>query len=218
MNACREPVSWLRLERYHLRELPPDERQKLAEHLCACPTCRAQLRQIEDDERTLPPLDLPAPARAAPRWRWLAFGAPILAAAVVLVLVLPPASPERPAARVAWKGGELALALVREREGVVQADPDSYRDGDRFAVLLTLPPGEHGWDLVVLQEDEASFPLAGGTTSGGNRVPLGAFVLTGPGDAAVCAVAGEERPTRERLRAEGVAALGEGAVCVGLRR
>jgi hypothetical protein len=214
MNPCHEPISWLRLEHFHLGEAPPEEHRLVTEHLATCPACRARLTEIEDDTRTLPPLPLPERAPAVSWWRWFALGAPVLAAAVALVLLIPPAARDLPGPRVTYKGGELALDLVRERGQ--QASPTTFVDGDRFQVLLTLPPGGMAWDLVVLQEGEAFFPLEGGISPGGNRVPVGAFTLTGPGDALVCAVAGEEQPSRKTMRAEGAEALGEGAVCVRL--
>ncbi|MFH1469302.1 MAG: zf-HC2 domain-containing protein [Pseudomonadota bacterium] len=218
MTPCHEPISWLRLEHFHLGELPAEQHRLVAAHIAACPACRAQLAEIEDDSRTLPPLPLPAAPAPAPWWRRWSLLAPatlpLMVAALALILLIPPATPELPGPRVAFKGGELALALVRARGE--QAAPSTYLDGDRFQVLLTLPPGGLAWDLVVLQAGEAFFPLEAGVCAGGNRVPVGAFTLTGPGDAVVCAVAGEGRPSRDALQAQGAAVLGEGAVCVGL--
>jgi hypothetical protein len=223
MNACHEPISWLRLEHYHLGELPQEEHSHIQAHLHDCPHCRAMLADIEDDARTLPPLPLPDTARtpAEPWYRRyftiLTIG-PVMAAALALLMLLPPAStqPELPGPRVQYKGGELAIALVRERAGVIQQDPDAYRDGDVFQVLITTPPGTHPWDLVVLQDGQAFFPLPAGTTPGGNRVPVGSFELTGPGDAAVCVMAGEGRVEHAILEAEGAEVLADGAVCVTL--
>ena len=224
MNACHEPISWLRLEHYHLGELPQEERSHIQDHLHDCPHCRAMLADIEDDARTLPPLPLPdtasSPAQPWYRRTFTIFTiGPVMAAAIALLMLFPPSpDPQLPGARVAYKGGELAIALVRERAGVVKQDPSAYRDGDRFQVLLTTPPGQHPWDLVVLQDGQAFFPLPTGTTPGGNREPIGTFTLTGPGDAAVCVMAGEGLVEHSVLESSGAEALADGSVCVTLRQ
>ena len=56
------PVSWLRLERYHLGEIRGRERAVVAEHLAACPACAACLARIEqDDAVALPALPVALP-------------------------------------------------------------------------------------------------------------------------------------------------------------
>lgn len=224
MNACHEPISWLRLEHYHLGELPPGEHSHIQAHLHDCPHCSAMLAEIEDDARTLPPLPLPDASPAQPWYRRLsillpAVAGPVLVATVALILVLPPViSPELPGPRVAYKGGELAIDLVRERAGAIKQSPKAYKDGDRFELLVTTPPGQHTWDLVVLQQGQAFFPLEPGSVSGGNRQVVGAFVLTGPGAADVCVVVGEDLPARSELEARGAEALAEDAACVTLKQ
>ncbi len=222
MNACHEPISWLRLEHYHIGELPPGEHSQVQTHLDSCPHCRAMLAEIEDDARTLPPL--PLPSTAQPWYRRLSvlipsIATPVLVAALALVMVLPPTdSDQLPGSRVAYKGGELAVRLVRERAGAIAQDSTTYVDGDRFEVLISTPPGQHAWDLVVLQEGQAFFPLEGGEVQGGNTVSLGFFALAGPGDAAVCAMVDEGRVDRAELQARGAEALADGAACVTLKQ
>jgi len=224
MNACHEPISWLRLEHYHIGELPPDVHNQVQAHLDDCPHCREMLAEIEDDARTLPPLPLPDASPAQPWYRRLsilfpAVAGPALVAAIALILVLPPTThPDLPGPRVAYKGGELAIDLVRERAGVVRPGPKAYQDGDRFSVLVTTPPGEHAWDLVVLQQGQAFFPLESGATPGGNRVTVGAFTLTGPGEVSVCVMVDEGRIDRDILSLDGADALAEDAACVTLRQ
>ncbi len=220
MNACHEPISWLRLEHYHLGELPPQERALVQSHLQGCPCCATQLQEIEDDARTLPPLPVPLPELSNPWWRrWQllvpAAAAPAFAVALALLVLLPPEQGDIPGSRVAYKGGELAIALVRERAGTIQQDPASYIDGDRIKVLISTPPGEHSWDLALFQSDEVFFPLQTGTLQGRNRAPVGAFRLTGPGDATICALVGAP-PERALLQQQGPPALGEGAACLTL--
>ena len=223
MNACHEPISWLRLEHFHLGELPQEERGHIQAHLHDCPHCRAMLAEIEDDGRTLPPLPDTAPS-AKPWYRRLdilfpAVAGPVLVAALALILVLPPSTtPGLPGPRVAYKGGELAIDLVRERAGVTRQSPKAYQDGDRFAVLITTPAGERHWDLVVLQQGQAFFPLEPGATSGGNRTNVGAFTLTGPGAADVCVMVGDGIPPRSELESRGAEALANGAACVTLKQ
>jgi hypothetical protein len=222
MNACHEPLSWLRLEHYHLGELPQGEHSLVQAHLDSCPHCRAMLAEIEDDARTLPPLPLPEPAASQPWYRHLSIllpsvAGPVLVAALALFILLPPTDdPQLPGHRVSIKGGELLIALVRERDGVRQDNPSAYLDGDRFQVQLSTPPGTHSFDLVVLQDGQAFFPLEPGALHGGNRQVAGAFRLTGPGDAAVCAMVDEGRVSRDQLQALGAQALEDSAACVTL--
>jgi len=183
-------ISWLRLERLHLGELSEVEQGPVQAHVDGCPVCQEALSGIRADARRLPalPVALPVPS-ATPWWRraWL----PALAmAAAAMVVVAIPTEPEtageveRVVERVSYKGGELAIALVREdgsRAGV-------YRDGDRFQVRLTCPPGEREWAVVVSQEGEEVRPLVNaGPLSCGNEVVAGTFAITGPGEAVVCA-------------------------------
>ncbi len=226
MNACHEPVSWLRLEHYHLGELPPGEHSTIQAHLDGCAHCRAMLAEIEDDARTLPPLPLPDATPAQPWYRRLSIlipsvAGPVLVAALALILVLPPATtdPELPGRRITTaKGDVVAIDLVRERDGVTRQSPDAYQDGDRIQVQLTTTPATHSWDLVVLQDGQAFFPLEPGTTPGGNRQVVGTFAITGPGDAAVCVMVDEGRVERAILEARGAESLADGAACVTLEQ
>lgn len=196
--ACTSrPISWLALERFHLGECPPAERSRIAGHLESCPACRSCLDRIQQDAGTeLRPLALPASPSARSRkalWPWLGLAAAAAAAAILALVLLHPGSlPDRGAAfpgkRVAVKGGELALSLVRDRGGVQVSDPGTYRSGDRFKVLVTCPPGEVFVEVAVFEENEVGFPLpAGQALACRNLAPIpGAFALTGIGEAHVC--------------------------------
>jgi len=223
LHCSGEPVSWLRLERYHLGELPEQERVELTAHLKGCEACRASLEAIEGDDRALPPLPT---TESAPRESWLGnlFGprwAPVLAAAaaVLLAVVLAPELErgDLPPSRITLKGGDLAISLVRERDGVVVEDPEAYRPGDRLQVRLTCPEKREPtrWDVVVFQAGETLFPLADPQPLRcGNKVMLpGAFRLTGGAPAAVCLIVGEELPARAELGGSGLAGLPRNAVC-----
>lgn len=186
MATCvGEPVSWLRLERHALGELEGEERAAVEAHLGACPACRACRDRLEQ------PLPLPAlpPVRSpwarlvawtARRWTPLAVAA---AAAGALVATL-----GAPGDQVRAKGGDVTLELVREHDGVVDADPGAFLPGDRWKALVTCPPGRrHAIELAVFQDHEWSAPLAPATIACGNAVPLpGAFRLGAGGDARVC--------------------------------
>jgi hypothetical protein len=187
MTCIGEPVSWLRLEEHALAE-----DAAVARHLDACSACRAAFATIEADrDRALPPLgDLAIAAaarrRRALRTRWLAAATVAAAAAVVLLAVLR----REPKTLPGIKGGDgLVLDLVRERSGEVVAGPVSYRDGDRFEVLVTCARrGALTVDLTVEQAGQTFTPLAPAQVRCGNRVPLpGAFSLTGTTPARVCA-------------------------------
>jgi anti-sigma factor RsiW len=219
-SACiGQPVSWLALERFHLGELPEPQRAEIADHLRACPACQQCLESIQADEAVaLPPLRpvvATAAARPASRWRWsfvgLGFASAAAAAAVALVLLHGPGAPRLdqpwPPSRVAVKGGEVAIALVRERAGATVQEPTTFAAGDRFKVLVTCPPGEEVVDVVVHQGGTAAFPFpAPQRVSCANLVPLpGAFTLTGRDPARVCLVASPAPLARDRI--------GRGTVC-----
>jgi hypothetical protein len=217
-----EPVSWLRLERYHLGELGAQERARVAEHLASCAACAACLERIAQDDAvalpTLPPL---APRRAARR-RWPVRAAATvgaLAAAAVVVLTLRPAghagnegAATRPAERV--KGDAVAFALVRDDGARIDGNEGLYSPSDRFKAIVTCPPGTAArFDVVVYDAEGASFPLGEGAQSVacGNGVPMaGAFRLTGPGDETVCLVWGPEETVERARIARGLEGLGVG--------
>ena len=187
MTCIGEPISWLRLEQHALAA--SDE---VARHLAECGACRACFATIEADRgRALPPLGEVAMAaaagrRRAVRTRWLAAATVAVAAAVVLLAVLR----RDPESLPGIKGGDdLVLDLIRERSGEVAAGPVSFRDGDRFEVLVTCARrGEVAVDVTIEQAGEVFTPLAPARIRCGNRVPLpGAFSLTGSAPARVCA-------------------------------
>lgn len=206
------PVSWLRLERHALGELPAADARAVDEHLAGCPTCRACFEQTRETI-ALPPL--PRAVDTAPRtpwWRaWPTWtGAAVAAAALLLVIILRPDGGGHrggalPGPRVAYKGGELAIDLVRERGGDTSLDPTRYRDGDRFAVLVTCPPGDRWVDVVVDQDGRRDFPIDAARVACGNRVDVGAFRLTGDSPATICVIAGDARPQRHALPGDGAA-------------
>ena len=225
MNACSEPISWLRLERYQLSELTGGEGLAVERHLRSCEACRRCLARVEE------PLALPElaalPVRAArARASWagrrvrLTLAGTALAAAAALLLVIRPSGPgveptELPRV-IAVKGGELALSLVREHAGDVALDTTRFAVGDRFKVLLTCPPPMRPFvDVVVLQDGQAFFPFSATQLSecGNERALDGAFTLDG-GVALVCAIADEGAPvSRDALRRQGRAGLPALTVC-----
>jgi hypothetical protein len=190
--------------------------------------CRSCLAELEAPIALAP---LPATVRAPgllERWQkyWFGAGAVTLAAAAAILLIvlrparpLPVAAPEPPPARVAVKGGELAIELVREHAGSTATDPARFADGDRFKVLLTCPPGERPVDVMVEQDGVRGFPLAARTIPCGNRVALeGAFSISGSwAPVTVCAIAPERRRAdRVLLGATPLPRLAN-AVCVTIR-
>jgi len=196
-----EPVSWLRLEQ---NALAPDP--VVAQHLEECAACRACFTSIEAGRgRPLPRLGEVAIAAAARRRRlgrarWIATGTALAAAAAVLLVVLGRGEKNMPGIK---GGDDLVLDLVRERAGEVVADPVSYRDGDRFKLLVTCAaPGEVEVAVTVEQAGELFTPLAPARISCRNRIVLpGAFVLTGDQPAVVCAALAGSRSCIE-LRAD----------------
>ena len=207
------PISWLRLERYQLGELPPAERDAVAGHLGGCDRCRACLEQI----RSLEGADLPAlpaglapaapsPAAAGPtvpirrRWsapgrggrsaRWVLLGLSAASVAAALVLIVTRPGDLRPPHRqvIRTKGGDVAFELVRERAGSVAWDAAAFSAQDRFKFVLSCPPPLRVYaDVAVVQADGTAFPAEPVAISCANRVALpGAFRITGAGPAEVC--------------------------------
>ncbi len=230
--ACvSEPVSWLDLELYALGELPGEQLRAVDQHLAQCEACQGCLDTIQADAVALPalpgiePAAKPAPEPAPeqrPWWRWLRWSlAPAVAvAAAVLLAVLLPEDPavDLPPRRVAIKGGDLALTLVRRRGAATTDAPRTFAPGDRFKVEVTCPPGQTlGWDVVVYQGGKAAFPFTpGGSLLCGNREPLaGAFGVTGDQPAHVCLVVGAGLK-RARLGG-GPQRLPSSAACLSLR-
>ena len=155
-------------------------------------------------------------------WGWLRWAlapAAVAMAAVLLVLLLPD-DPTRtttlPPRRVAIKGGELALTLVRRRGEVITQDPRTFAAGDGFKVEVTCPPGQVlGWEVVVFQAGEATFPFSpAGPLICGNREPLaGAFSITDTSRADICLVVGA--PDRAAL-SRGPGHLPPSSACVSV--
>ena len=231
--SSRQPVSWLTLELFALGELPGHEINEVQQHLDHCEACRGCLEVIRQDQPELPPLPaleaLTAPNEAAAKpvrrwWRLSWIPALITASAALLLLLLPPPDdaplPHHPPRRVAIKGGELSLTLVRKRGHSTLRQPRTHKPGDRFKVEVSCPPGQllH-WDVVVFSGAEASYPLTpGGPLPCGNNEPLpGAFGLTGEHPAVVCVVVNAAGPVgRRALSRQGLTALPASAVCEAL--
>lgn len=220
MIACiGEPISWLRMERYQLNELPEAERSEIARHLEACPSCGSCFQHVAA-ERELPPLPLPAAKpRARWSWRWPAFwgwASLGVASAAALLMVLRPE--QVPAARLRAKGGEFALELVRLDADGQQRDASKFSASDRFKVLLTCPPNWRGHaQLAIYQAGQAYFPLPDEhIDTCGNRLNLpGAFQLDGASPVTVCVALSDNALETTKL-AGGVSALPELSVCAAL--
>jgi hypothetical protein len=224
MSACvGQPISWLRLERYGLGELPAPECAEIELHLAACPSCGECLNRAKLD-RELPELPLPLPAaKRTPRrsWRvpaWSGWVGVASAAAMLLWVMQRPVVDQPPGPRLRAKGGEFALEVVRlDPQGRLQ-EASHFTATDRFKVLLTCPPAWHGQaQVVVYQAGHAYFPLPGQTIDDcGNRRGLaGAFRLDGKSPVAVCVALAATTVQRERL-AQGADALPALSVCARL--
>lgn len=204
-----EPISWLRLERFHLGEIQGAEREPIAQHLAACPVCAACLAHIQDDDaHALPPLSVSRPARRKlfslfslfPVRAVAALSALAAGGALVLGLRGNGHRGELEHARLGEsrvKGDAIAFSLVRDDDERIAGTAGVYRDGDRFKAVVTCPPGARvAFDVVVYDLGGASFPLEPAPELAcGNDVPLpGAFRLTGDTDETVCLVWGSGAP------------------------
>lgn len=221
-----EHASFLRLERYRLRELSALEAHAVSEHLTACDACRACLAEVEREVQ-LPALVV-TPLRARPRSRALRLGGSVagalaLAAAALLVVRSAgdrqPAQAHVPPARLSTKGGETAIELVRKHGDALAHDSAVFVEGDAFKVLLTCPaPLAPHFEVVVYQAGEAFFPLSPGVIErcGNRRTLAGAFSLDGPDEALVC-VALDAAPLARATLRRGPGALPELSVCTRVR-
>jgi hypothetical protein len=201
-----QPISWLRLERFHLGEIQGAEREPIVAHLAACPVCAACLAHIQDDDaHALPPLSVSKPARRNvlslfPVRVVAALGALAAGGAFVLGLRGNGHRGGLEQARLdesRVKGDAFAFSLVRDDDERIAGTAGVYRDGDRFKAVVTCPPGARVvFDVVVYDPGGASFPLEPARELAcGNDVPLpGAFRLTGDTDETVCLVWGEGAP------------------------
>jgi hypothetical protein len=195
-RCVSQPISYLRLERHLQRDLRPLELLRVDWHLRRCAVCRDCFAAVRGDVVTLRPIprallapSRPRPPRSAAALVWTAAGA---AAAVIALWLRPvPESLAPRAARVAIKGGELALQLVREPRGQLARDATHFAPGDRFQALVSCPAGESWhWQLLVRQAGESYFPLTpDAPVKCANAITLpGAFSLDGAAGAQVCVV------------------------------
>jgi hypothetical protein len=220
MSACTtQPISWLKLEQYQLGELSSDEQKRVETHLSECNACRASLDSISQADLVLKPL--PEVTRKTPLLRWVTAGTALAAAAALLLVFLvvdwKKAVPDVPGSKIGFKGGDLSITLVRERQGAILHDPEAFLAGDRFKVQVTCPPAEEiYWNVVIFQDEGSSFPyVPAEPLKCGNRVPLpGAFTITGKSAAIVCLVVSTQPLDRASLS---LGDLPPGTVCTILR-
>lgn len=214
MNAaCRDqPISFLRLERYLQGDTDTQERERVGAHLAACDVCRACFDELRQEVVELLPLpaavrdtgrkNARAKARANRIWPQLTAALAIAAALALWARPRSVESPRLPAARVAIKGGELALEAIREHAGTIAADSRRFAQGDRLQIRVSCPPGPaRHWDLVAFQAGQAFFPLlSSAPIACANGVTLpGAFTLDGTSAVDVCVVIAETAIDRARI-------------------
>jgi len=196
-SSCREPLSFLTLERFALGELTGDAKARVEEHLATCAVCKSELAAIEKDN-TRPLRPLPAKKAKVVVRPWfarpqvMALAGLAAAAAIVLIVNRTPPRPKTEDDDRIKGSTEVGFTLVREDDVVLPEAGGPYRDGERFKALVTCPPGLRGsFDLVVLEDNAPpSFPLAPAINLPcGNAVPLpGAFRATGHAPMKVCLV------------------------------
>jgi hypothetical protein len=192
MSCVSEPVSYLRLERYNLHELPAAEESRVAEHLARCPVCRACYARIQADARDADVALLAAklsrpvsPPKAATR---RGIYVTLLASAACLMLFL-----LEPLARDGTKGGELALELVRMSSAGQLLEPTHFAPGDRFKLAVSCPPELAGSVRVLaFQGSEVFEPVAAQALPecGNRRTLTGAWQLDGSEPVELCVVFG----------------------------
>jgi len=201
-----QPVSWLRLEMYALGALDAEQRSAIEAHINVCAACAHCLSRIEQPQ-VLPTLKLPerAPSlrirlwqRCVAHWPQLSLGFAL--ASVMLLSIWPKTTKQLPeiSSRVRVRGGEIAITLLREHQGMVTEDPKVFKQGDRFKVLVTCPPQWNvPWRIIVLQGKEAFQPLPTPTDfrCGNKQSVPGAFTVDGDQSVDVCLMWGAEWKT-----------------------
>jgi hypothetical protein len=207
MSRCiSEPVSYLLLERYVLRELPHEEHTRVAEHLAECVVCRDCCERIQADSHVMDVETLMAAVRAAPQpkpaGRRRLWGAGAVVASLACLLLFLRTQPDigvtrgvDPGAGIPTtrqtKGDGLALELVRADAAGRLLEPTKFAAGDRFKLLLSCPQGHEGTVRVLaFQGGEVFEPVtAQALDSCGNRRALtGAWQLDGDDPVDVCVV------------------------------
>jgi len=202
MTSCiGEPVSYFRLERYSLHELPAEEDRSVAAHLEQCAVCRACYERIQADARDADIAALAAqlsqlPAAARPRRARAVWGVSALVASLACMLFVLRPQPAVPgiATESRTKGDGLALELVRADAQGQLLEPTHFAPGDRFKLLLTCPGSSVGSvRVLVFQAGAAYEPVpAQLLDTCGNRRPLaGAWGLDGAEAVELCAVFAE---------------------------
>ena len=137
------------------------------------------------------------------------------AALFVFVWQAPPSPSERPA-RIVTKGGELSLTVVRQRGLEISENPEKYREGDRFKLVLTTPYSDYETaEVVVFQGEEVFFPYPKDlrVAPGNKRSIPGAFELSGTHSSTVCVSVGATLPSRGEIIERGIEKLPEVTVC-----
>ena len=219
-------VSWVQMELYHLGELPQKEAAHVAAYLNTTSSPDFMDVYIRNDKRPMPPLQIDALLNSAPSfWSILKKPTMALAAAAVallFVLFLPDAKQterSRRPATIRIKGGDLALSITRNREGLITEQPKTYKDGDLFKVRLTSSAIEPLFaELFVYQGDEIFFPYDDVIEiRSGNRISLPkAIELTGENAVQICVFISDSMPSRRTLRNMKLSSDIDHVACVSL--
>lgn len=203
LRCTGTPISWLRLEQLHAKELSDADTKEIRAHLEECAACAACLARIDADAAVpLAPLPAPVPVRepdpVPAKVSFLRRAAPALTALAVAAGILffmrrppPPGDDDAGVGPARIKGGDVSFVLVRD-DGLSITDVSAtYRDGDRFKAIVTCPPGANAsFDVAVYEAGKPAFPLPSpAKLDCGNAIALpGAFKLTGREELTVCLV------------------------------
>ncbi len=227
------PVSWLLLEQFNLGELSDDKTHDISLHLESCRSCQKSMDSVLNDFNNLKPLPLYSKKESLLSFEFKYNRVISLAAIMLITLSLFIFTPRifklkrvqksadtqfiLPNASINYKGGELALSITRNRNGITSSNPSGFIDGDRFSVNITCPPGKRSIDIVLFQGNNVYLPLkTEKPVECANNIPLpGGFILTGNQPVTICAITDNPKALSTILH-YGRTKLPESSVCLTL--
>lgn len=132
-----EHVSDLQWDRLLAGDAAPDAERAAYAHATACTACAARLRELTEERSAfrLRPMPIRLAIQRRPRWRWALPLAPVLAAAIVLLVVR--VRPGDPGERAKGTSPVLLLAAGQPGALVPLGAGDAIRAGEHLQAVYT---------------------------------------------------------------------------------